>query len=295
MASGATSSSGGRMLRIKRTLAPARSSRVTPAPPCAAPAVMTTRSASAHTAMSPPPVMLSATDELQAVAEVEDLGRGPRLVDVVEGDLVGDAVDHAGVGDGAADAAGSDDGDLAADRPSANRRRVASAMWRAPTTSAGSTGSGPSSPTTANAPTTSRGSCGRRASPCSACAAGCGSGSSASTRASTSRRRTTAAGCSPPSRAPSPARWSRRPTSTGGVSEFAGDPDAIPPVVIDPDGAAFIEKVMTTADRHQTGGEPRASPSATTSIVRRWRDASTHHRCPRYVRGVDRAGRVDLR
>ena len=55
---------------------------------------------------------VTAADELQAVAEVEHLSRGPRRVDVVDGDLVGDAVDHAGIGDGAADAAGSDDGDL---------------------------------------------------------------------------------------------------------------------------------------------------------------------------------------
>ena len=55
---------------------------------------------------------VTAADELQAVAEVEHLRRRPRRVDVVDGDLVGDAIDHAGICDGAADAPGADDGDL---------------------------------------------------------------------------------------------------------------------------------------------------------------------------------------
>ena len=51
-------------------------------------------------------------DELQAMPQVEDLGPGLGTVDVVESDLVGDPVDHRGVGDGGADAARADDGDL---------------------------------------------------------------------------------------------------------------------------------------------------------------------------------------
>ena len=58
------------------------------------------------------PVDPAATDELQTVAQIEHLGPGARAVDVVQGDLVGDAVDHAGVGDGGPDAARPDHGDL---------------------------------------------------------------------------------------------------------------------------------------------------------------------------------------
>ena len=71
---------------------------------------------------------------------------------------------------------------------------------------------------------------------------------------------------------------------------FAGDPDAIPPVVNDPDGAAFIEQVMSTADRIRPVTSPRFAVGDHVT-VRRWRDASTHHRCPRYVRGA--TGRVE--
>lgn len=50
--------------------------------------------------------------ELHAVVEVEDFSVDLLAVDVMEGDLLGDAADEAGIGDGGADAAGSDDGDF---------------------------------------------------------------------------------------------------------------------------------------------------------------------------------------
>ena len=73
-------------------------------------------------------------------------------------------------------------------------------------------------------------------------------------------------------------------------STFADDSDAVPPVVADADAASFVEQVMTTADRLRPAASPRFAVGDTV-VVRRWRDAANHHRCPRYVRGV--TGRVE--
>jgi nitrile hydratase len=71
---------------------------------------------------------------------------------------------------------------------------------------------------------------------------------------------------------------------------FEADPEAIPPVVADPDASAFVETVLTSADRIRPATNPRYAVGQRV-VVRRWRDAVNHHRCPRYVRGV--AGRVE--
>ena len=73
-------------------------------------------------------------------------------------------------------------------------------------------------------------------------------------------------------------------------STFAADPNAVPPVVSDAKAVAFVETVMTSADRLRPATNPRFAVGDRV-VVRRWRDAATHHRCPRYVRGVE--GRVE--
>lgn len=77
------------------------------------------------------------------------------------------------------------------------------------------------------------------------------------------------------------ARWRDR---------LASDPDASPPRVGDHAGRQFVEKIMTEADRLPPAAAPRFGVGDRV-VVRRWRDPSTHHRCPRYVRGV--GGRVE--
>ena len=47
---------------------------------------------------------------------------------------------------------------------------------------------------------------------------------------------------------------------------------------------------MTTADRIRPATNARFAVGDHV-VVRRWRDPSTHHRCPRYVRGV--VGRIE--
>ena len=57
-----------------------------------------------------------------------------------------------------------------------------------------------------------------------------------------------------------------------------------------PTAASFVESVMTSADRLRPATNPRFAVGDAV-VVRRWRDAANHHRCPRYVRGV--TGRVE--
>ena len=71
---------------------------------------------------------------------------------------------------------------------------------------------------------------------------------------------------------------------------FAADPDATPPVVVDDEQRRFVDDVMTSVDRLQPAAAPRFAVGDTV-VVRRWRDTEHHHRCPRYVRGVE--GRVE--
>jgi nitrile hydratase len=73
-------------------------------------------------------------------------------------------------------------------------------------------------------------------------------------------------------------------------STFSADPETAPPAVADPEASSFVETVMTSADRLAPATNPRFAVGERV-VVRRWRDAANHHRCPRYVRGV--AGRVE--
>ena len=68
-------------------------------------------------------------------------------------------------------------------------------------------------------------------------------------------------------------------------TRFTDDPDAVPPVVLDPELRGRVEHAMTTADRLPPALAPRHVVGDRV-VVKRWHDPEHHHRCPRYVRGV---------
>ncbi|MEO5899048.1 MAG: SH3-like domain-containing protein [Ilumatobacteraceae bacterium] len=71
---------------------------------------------------------------------------------------------------------------------------------------------------------------------------------------------------------------------------FAADPSASPPKTADAAQRARVVGFMTREDQLPPAAAPRFAPGQTV-VVRRWRDAEAHHRCPRYVRGV--AGTIE--
>jgi len=66
---------------------------------------------------------------------------------------------------------------------------------------------------------------------------------------------------------------------------FEDDPDATPPVVVDPELRARVEHGMVTPRRLVPAAAPRHAVGDRV-VVKRWHDPEQHHRCPRYVRGV---------
>lgn len=69
-------------------------------------------------------------------------------------------------------------------------------------------------------------------------------------------------------------------------SRFDDDLDARPPLLHDERRRARVDRWMTTTSPLPPAGAHRFRVGARVT-VKRWHDAEHHHRCPRYVRGVD--------
>jgi len=68
-------------------------------------------------------------------------------------------------------------------------------------------------------------------------------------------------------------------------SRFDDDPDARPPAVHDEVLRARVERALTTPHPLPAARAHSFRPGQRV-VVKRWHDATHHHRCPRYVRGV---------